>query len=124
MKTKKRRSLEEILESTKDFLFPEWGANKKVRVNSKDCMGDTPLHMMALRQDRYGVDLLIENGADVNAIGDMGLTPLHYAISKENEYIIESLLKAGAKTDIRSEFNETAKEKAQKVGGKIAKLLP
>ncbi|MGJ8681135.1 ankyrin repeat domain-containing protein [Paraglaciecola sp.] len=123
MNLKQRQSLEEILESTKVSLFPHWAPNKKVRVNSKDSMGDTPLHLMASRQNRFGVDLLIEHGADVNAVGDMGLTPLHYAIGKKDEYIIQCLLNAGAKTSIRSEFNETAIEKAQKIGGDIAKII-
>ncbi len=120
---KKRKSLEEILKSTSDSLFPDKMGNKKVKVNSKDCTGDTPLHIMTLRSDRYAVDILIENGADVNAVGDMTETPLHVAIRKGDLYIVEALLNAGSKIDIRSEFNETSAEKAKKTGGEIEKLF-
>lgn len=122
-KPKKRRSLEEILQSMSESLFPDQMGVKKVKVNSKDCMGDTPLHVMALRSDRYGVEVLIENGADINAVGDMTETPLHVAIRKGDLFIVEALLKAGSKTDIRSEFNETPAEKAKKAGGEIEKLF-
>lgn len=122
-KPKHRSTLEEILASTSDVLFPEELGEKLVSVNSRDIEGDSPIHVMIWRNDAYAVKTLIEAGADVNAIGDMSETPLHIAVSKENLEIIETLLNAGAKTDIRSEFNETAKERALKKGGKIAKLF-
>jgi hypothetical protein len=37
--------------------------------------------------------------------------------------MIEALLSAGARADIRSEFDETAFERAMKKGGEIANLL-
>jgi len=122
-KAKGRRSLKEILQSASDVLFPAELGKKQVEINSKDCEGDTPLHIMAWRKDRYAVDMLIKSGADVKAIGDMGETPLHVAILQEDERIIVSLLKAGARFDIPSEFNETAFERAVKKGGSIKKLL-
>ena len=121
--TKDRRNLEEILQSTSDTLFPAELGQKHVKLNSIGCDGDTPLHVMVWRADRYAVDLLICSGADVNAIGDMSATPLHVAISKEDNHIIESLLKAGARTDIRSRFNETAMEKAAKSSALIEALV-
>ncbi|MFT7150886.1 MAG: ankyrin repeat protein [Nonlabens sp.] len=115
--------LEEILASTSDTLFPEQLGNARVTIESKDCDGDTPLHVLVRRGDSYAVNLLIESGAEVNAIGDMSETPLHIAIRKENIPIVELLLSAGAKSDICSEFNKTAKEQALEKGGKIAKLV-
>jgi ankyrin repeat protein len=53
----------------------------------------------------------------------MSETPLHIAVGQEDLPIFEALLKAGAKTNIRSEFHETAAERAEMKGGKIAKLL-
>ncbi|MGH1460439.1 MAG: ankyrin repeat domain-containing protein [Neptuniibacter sp.] len=120
---KKRLSLEEILASTSDTLFPAELGEKPVTIESTDCDGDTPLHVMVWRNDRYAVDALIEAGANIDAIGDMTQTPLHIAVGKEDLYIIEELLKAGAKTNIRSEFNETAYERALKKGGEIVKLF-
>ncbi len=122
-KEKHRATLGEILASTSERLFPEELGEKVVTIDSKDLDGDTPLLVMVWRKDRYAVNLLIEAGADVDAIGDMSETPLHIAILQEDLEIIEALLKAGAKTDIRSEFNETASERATKKGGEIAKLF-
>jgi ankyrin repeat protein len=56
---------------------------------------------------------LIENGANIDAIGDMGETPLHVAISKNEKRVIDALLEAGARTDIVSEFGQTQAEKAR-----------
>lgn len=123
MKIKKRHSLAEILESTKVTLFPASDASFSVELHSKDCMGDTPLHVLTQRQDLYSVEALIEAGADVNAVGDMGQTPLHIAVASGNEQIVNLLINSGAKTNIRSEFNETAIEKARKVGGTMLRLF-
>jgi ankyrin repeat protein len=120
---KKRATLEEILASMSDVIFPAELGEQPVTIESTDCDGDTPLHVMVWRKDRYAVDLLIEAGANIDAVGDMSETPLHVAVGQEDLPIIESLLKAGAKTNIRSEFNETAAERAKKKGGEIAKLF-
>jgi ankyrin repeat protein len=120
---KPRVTLEEILASTSDVLFPAEIGEHKVAIDSTDGDGDTPLHIMVWRKDFYAVNILIEAGANVDAAGDMSETPLHVAVGQENLPIIEALLKAGAKTDIRSEFNETAAERAKKKGEEIAKLF-
>lgn len=77
---KQRATLDEILAATSDILYPEDLGKRRVTIDSADRNGDTPLHVMVWRKDRYAVSLLIEKGADVNAIGDMSETPLHIAI--------------------------------------------
>jgi len=116
------RSLEEILQSTSDSLFPADIGEARVEIDSTSCDGDTPLHVLIWRGDTEGALFLIENGAPINAVGDMGETPLHVAISKKNEKIINALLKAGAKTDVISEFGDTALHKAKKYGVNIENL--
>jgi ankyrin repeat protein len=120
---KQRASVEEILASTSDVLFPAELGARTVEIDSTDNDRDTPLHVMVWRKDRDAVDLLIGAGANVDAVGDMGETPLHVAVSREDLPVIEAVLKSGAKTDIRSEFNETAAGRAEKKGGKIASLF-
>lgn len=120
---KRRATLEEILASTSDVLFPADMGEKVVSISSTDCDGDTPLHVIVWRNDAYAVNVLLEAGADPNAIGDMGETPLHVAVNKESFAIAEALLQAGAKANIRSEFNETAQEIAIRKGGAIAKIF-
>src|SRR5690348_15776609 len=106
-RTKQRLSLEEILQSTSEVLFPDKMGKRRVRVNSRDVMGDTPLHVMALRQDRYAVQILLYAGAKANAQGDMSETPLHVAVSRGDKHIVEMLLKAGADPDIKCEFADS-----------------
>lgn len=117
------RTLDEILQSTSDVLYPAELGDMPVSLNSSDSDGDTPLHVMVLRKDRYAVDVLIAAGANVNAVGDMGETPLHVAVAHGDEAIIRALLRAGARTDIRSEFGQTAAERAKEQGGAIARLF-
>lgn len=71
---------------------------------------------MAWRRDAKAVRLLINAGANINAIGEMGETPLHIAIRKGSVEIVEALLKASALTSIRSEFGQTAVELAVEKG--------
>ena len=123
MNTRDQRTLDEILQSTSDVLFPAELGDRQVTLDSSDSDGDTPLHVLVRRKDRYAVDVLIAAGVDVNAVGDMGETPLHVAVAQEDEAIIRSLLRAGARTVIRSEFNQTAAERAKETGGAIARLF-
>ena len=75
------KSLEEILKSTSDCIFPEALGEAEVKIDSVDCDGDTPLHVLIRREDTEGALALIENGATIDAIGDMGETP---RLSKSN----------------------------------------
>jgi len=110
------RTLEEVLQSTSDCIYPEQLGEARVSVDSTDADGDTALHILIRRGDTEGALLLIEKGAPVNAVGDMGETPLHVAISKKEMTVIDALMRAGAKTDMASEFGETAQQKAAKQG--------
>jgi ankyrin repeat protein len=102
------RTLAEILQSTSESLFPADLGTRTVTLQSVDSDGDTPLHVLIWRGDTHGAQVLIENGANVDAVGDMGETPLHVAIRKENLTVVRALVEAGAKTDIVSEFGESA----------------
>jgi len=95
----------------------------KVAVNSVDCMGDTPLHVLAGRPDVYGAGLLLEQGAKPNAVGDMGETPLHVAVSVGSEEMIQLLLENGADPNISCEFGDTPMERAKARSRKLARLF-
>ena len=45
-------------------------------------------------------ELLIKNGADINAINDKGVTPLDLAIENDREITVKNLRKYGAKKSI------------------------
>lgn len=103
-----KRTLEEILQSTSDTLFPAELGEAQVEIDSTGCDEDTPLHVLIWRNDTESAIALITNGAPINAVGDMGETPLHIALRKENKAIIKALLNAGAKVNILSEFGKTS----------------
>ncbi|MFV9506821.1 MAG: ankyrin repeat domain-containing protein [Oscillochloridaceae bacterium umkhey_bin13] len=117
------RTLQAILQATSDALFPADMGRREVFIDSRSSDGDTPLHVMLWREDHRAVAILIEAGADVNAVGDMGLTPLHVAVRKRMPEAITLLLQAGANPDLRSEFGTTAREEGMVVGGAVAKAL-
>jgi uncharacterized protein len=117
------RTLKEILQSTSDTLFPAELGEKEVFIDSCDCDGDTPLHVMLWRKDSAGALTLLEAGANPNAVGDMGVTPLHVAVLQGMPKAVEALLSAGANPNIRSAFGKTAKEEAAALGGEIAKAF-
>jgi uncharacterized protein len=91
---KKDLSLDEMLQSTSDVLFPEEMGKRVVTLVSKDADGDTPLHVMTWRGDRVAVRAFIDAGANIDAVGDMGQTPLHVAVMREDEFLTELLLLA------------------------------
>ena len=117
------RTLQDVLQSTSDVLFPAEVGERPVAIDSLDVEGDTPLHVMTWRNDLEAVELLVGAGANVNAVGDMGETPLHVAISMSNPRLVRCLLSAGARDDIRSEFGESPRDKALSAGGQLAELF-
>lgn len=48
------------------------------------------------------IKLLVEKGADVNAVNADGNTPLHYAVRYGNERMVQYLKKNGARMDIKN----------------------
>ena len=111
------QSLQQLLQSVSDVLHPEDLGKAPVNLNSSSADGDTPLHVMMWRRDHGGARLLIQVGADVNAVGDMGETPLHVAVAQQDTVMVELLLRHGAKDDVVSEFGDTPREQARKKGG-------
>lgn len=118
-----KRTVDDVLQSTSDVLFPTESGERRVSLASRSSEGDSPLHVLAWRSDVEGVELLIEAGADPNAVGDMDETPLHAAIHCRCVPVAAALLRAGARADIRSEFGVTPLELATEVGGEIAELF-
>ena len=123
MRGKTRQSVEAILASVSETLYPDKMGLAEVTINSVGCDGDTPLHILVGRPNRYAVMVLLENGADPNALGDMGETPLHVAVSIENPDLVRMLLDNGADPNIVCEFGDTPKQRATSTSKALAKVF-
>ena len=77
--------------------------------------GDTPLHSAAQWGYKEIVELLLSNGADVNASNKLGQTPLHYAVVFQHVDVVKALLGAGANPNTRMLDGSTALDLALKV---------
>ncbi len=112
-----------MLASVSDVLFPAEIGEAPVTITSRSSEGDTALHVMAWRRDHDAAHLLIEAGADVNALGDMDQTPLHVAVIQNDAVMARLLLDQGARDDLVSEFGATARQEAERQGGAIRALF-
>jgi ankyrin repeat protein len=117
------RTLEQVLASVSDVLFPAEIGEAAVTITSRSSEGDTALHVMAWRRDAEGARILIAAGADVDAVGDMDQTPLHVSVTQCDETMVGLLLKAGARHDLKSEFGLTARQEAERIGGAVRALF-
>jgi len=79
-------------------------------IDDRDTLGDTPLHVAAQLGDPADVRVLLEAGADPNAIGGRGRTPL---FCTENAKIAEMLVGAGANTNHRDDDGMSASDLAK-----------
>lgn len=69
---------------------------KKKKKKIRNDQGQTPLYWACESDDPFLVQVLIENGADVNAAESFGFTPLHLAAYLGHSSITKVLVTAGA----------------------------
>jgi ankyrin repeat protein len=124
MKLKSRQTLDQVLASVAESGHYIGVDPKTMTVHTREPCGDTPLHIMAMRGDRYAVQLLLDAGADVNALGDMSCTPLYLAVSYKHASCVELLLAHGANPDTASELGFTPRTLAASYGDReIIRML-
>ena len=69
-------------------------------------LGITPLHCACIRGSKNAVDLLLDLGANINAVDKDGNNCLHYAVNSNNQNLLKKLLVRGADKNIRNKKNE------------------
>ena len=88
--------------------------------HARDKDGQTPLHHASFNGDAKVCVLLLDAGADSNAVNDFSFTPLHYAASQGNEGVIKLLVERGAQLNPRAENGATPLRLARLRGQRIA----
>jgi ankyrin repeat protein len=100
------------------------GDASAVRACSSD--GFTPLHLASFFGHDDAVELLLERGADVNAVSrnPMRVMPLHSAVAGKHSGIARRLVAAGADVGARQQDGFTPlHEAAQNGDGELVELL-
>jgi ankyrin repeat protein len=83
--------------------------------------GDEEVTEAGDRNDPVDVmKVLVEKGADVNAVNDLGMTPMHYAVQRGVDRIIEYLAGKGARFDVK---NKQGRSPADLARGRTATLV-
>ena len=106
-KLKKRETVEDVLERLSARMFPDQMGKAKLTIGSKEADGDGVLHNLLYARERYHAIVLIEAGADVNALGNLGYVPLHVSAFRNDADMIEILLDAGANPHVQCELGKT-----------------
>ena len=100
--------LKEYLSELSDPSYA-FGFEEPVGIGSRNFGGDSPIHYAAINGRAEIVSLLIEAGADINALGEDGYTPLDYAILHKQEEVSRVLLSVGAKVNMQEPHNNSLK---------------
>ena len=119
---KNKQKLEAVLQSASEVMFPHL-ENYKIDLASVASDGDTPLHIAAVWGDKYAVELLLDAGAAIDALGDMSATPLYNAVGQGHIEVTELLLNRGANPDIMSELGYSPRTLAKSKGDNLSKLF-
>lgn len=84
------------------------------RLDTKNMIGDTPLHLMIKRNRQRNVILLLCSGANVNARNKFGNTPLHHAIKTDEITLAQTLIVFDANINAINNINESVRHFASK----------
>ena len=69
-------------------------------------LGITPLHCACIQGSNKAVDLLLDLGANINAVDNEGNNCLHYAANSNNVSLVKKLLVRGADKTLRNNKNQ------------------
>ncbi|XP_073993554.1 oxysterol-binding protein-related protein 1 isoform X3 [Rhodnius prolixus] len=89
---------------------------------SKSNLGWTPLHLASYFGHRDVVELLLDSGAEIDAVNDAGDTALHKAAFIGREDLVLLLVERNADVNVRNGEGRTAREVGAE-GGDTKKLL-
>ena len=106
------------LQKVKDLL------NERAEVNTRDKDENTPLMISADKGHLKVVELLIDAGADIDAVdGHLGYTSLMKAADKTRVRVAKLLVEKGADINAKSKYGRTALELARVHGPRVTEIL-
>lgn len=113
-----------IARGKNDELRRTLGQNAAGVVAARDRKEKTPLHAAVSCENRAAMEMLVERGADTNAVDITGMTPLHVAAMLGRAAEAEWLLDHGARIDARDSFGDTPVHTAAVFGqGGVLQIL-
>jgi uncharacterized protein len=95
-------------------LLIDRGAELEARSTNREfALDSSPLHSAVAARQRETIEVLLDAGADVNAVQHQGYTPLLEAAQSGESELVELLLERGADPDARLEDGRTATDLAR-----------
>ncbi|WP_377161827.1 ankyrin repeat domain-containing protein [Roseateles sp. UC29_93] len=85
-----------------------WAGEEIQDLSQRNFLNDTPLHTVCSWGELEPVAVLLDHGADVNALGDHGNTVLFNAIGGRNPEVIKVLIQHGADPRIKNDWGSDA----------------
>ncbi|MCC6220461.1 MAG: ankyrin repeat domain-containing protein [Deltaproteobacteria bacterium] len=118
---REKRCLQDVLDVYADRrIFND----PAITVHSRDCLGDTLLHAACESDDLESVRILVNAGADVNALGEWELTPLIVAVRYgSSSELVEYLIEEGASIEVRDFDDDTPLHIAARRGVEHVRLI-
>jgi ankyrin repeat protein len=92
-----QNSLLKAIENRDELALERFISRKVFKIDDPIRDGDTPLFIASQYGYKNIVEVLVENGADVNKMNNDGKTPLMVASENGNKDVVEVLVKKGAK---------------------------
>lgn len=113
--TKDGNTLLHVLADLKDSKYVKWVIDKIRNVDQYDSFGQTPLHRACAASNLKVAKLLLQHGANVNAVRRNGDTPLMVLLGhqKQDSSFIKMLLDFNARRDIENNDNMRAVDLAR-----------
>jgi len=95
-------------------LLIDRGAELEARSTNREfALDSSPLHSAVAARQRETIEVLLDAGADVNAVQHQGYTPLLEAAQSGESELVELLLERGADPDARLEDGRAATDLAR-----------